>query len=121
MRTRITIDPNIRVRGNGTFAGFEDVQGVPVVGGEVEVWEPESRVVGSGRVTAIDHDRGLVYLAVEWSSLRQEPEVATLGAVAGRVTIGTVRVRMATGEVVEVMETETRGDEPGVMPELADV
>jgi hypothetical protein len=72
--TRIAIDPNIRVRGNGTYAGFEDVTGPIKPGDEVEVYEPESGLVGQARVTEIDAARELVYLSVEWSSLTDEAE-----------------------------------------------
>ena len=77
MRTRIAIDPNVRVRGNGTYAGFEDVEGLPVVGGPVEVWEPESGVRGSGLIREIDRNRRLIYLDVDWASLTlRAPETA---------------------------------------------
>jgi hypothetical protein len=71
-RTRIAIDPNVRVRGNGTYAGFEDVDGAITLNEQVEVYEPESGLTGSGRVTDIDADRELVFLSVEWSSLAEE-------------------------------------------------
>ncbi len=72
-RIRITIDPNVRVRGNGTYAGFEDVQGTLAslqVGDAVEVFEPENDLTGEGQVTKIDLARRLVYVSVEWSTLR---------------------------------------------------
>jgi hypothetical protein len=71
-RTRVVIDPNVRVRGNGTYAGFEDVTGPITLHEPVEVYEPESRLVGQGQVTDIDADRELVYLSVDWSSLTEE-------------------------------------------------
>ena len=70
-RTRITIDPNVRVRGNDTYAGFEDVDGPIAVGEAVEVHENESGLTGQGKVTEIDADRQLVYLSVDWSSLAE--------------------------------------------------
>ena len=73
MRTRIAIDPNVRVRQNETYAGFEDVDGLLQIGTTVEVWEPESGIAGHGRITEIDWDRALVYLSVEWASLRESP------------------------------------------------
>lgn len=73
--TRVAIDPNIRVRGNGTYAGFEDVTGPIAVGEEVEVYEPEGGLVGTGRVTEIDGSRELVYLSVDWASLTDEASV----------------------------------------------
>jgi hypothetical protein len=83
-RTRVTIDPNIRVRGNGTYAGFEDVTGPIAVGEAVEVYEPESGLTGEGSVTEIDADRQLIYLSVNWPSLTEEAEHQTptpMGAV----------------------------------------
>ena len=70
MITRIEIDPNIRVRGNGTFAGFEEVDGPLGVGLPVEVYEPEADIIGTGRITEIDVEKRLVYLSVDWASLR---------------------------------------------------
>lgn len=67
--TRIAIDPNVRVRGNGTYAGFEDVDGPIAIEESVEVYEPESGLTGKGKVTEIDAERKLVYLSVDWSSL----------------------------------------------------
>lgn len=74
MKTRIAIDPNIRVRGNGTYAGFEDADGPLVVGDIVEVFEPESGLAGQGNVADVDNERELVYLSVEWASLKPRPE-----------------------------------------------
>lgn len=72
MTTRVEIDPNVRVRGNGTYAGFESVIGDLVVGGIVEVFEAESGLHGRGRITDIDVQRRLVYLTVDWASLTDE-------------------------------------------------
>lgn len=72
-RTRIEIDPNVRVRGNGTYAGFEDVTGDLVMGDGVEVFESESGLHGTARITEIDVQRQLVYLSLEWSQLTDEP------------------------------------------------
>jgi hypothetical protein len=76
MLTMIEIDLNVRVRGNGTYAGFEDVTGSLSVGEQVEVFESESSLVGVGRVTEIDPVRQLVYLSVDWASLRPGVPVA---------------------------------------------
>lgn len=70
-RTRVEIDLNVRVRGNDTFVGFEDVHGPITVGEAVEVYESESGVSGEGKVTEIDGERELVYLSVDWSSLSE--------------------------------------------------
>ena len=71
-RTRVEIDLNVRVRGNDTFVGFGDVSGPIAVGESVEVFESESGVSGEGKVTEIDGDRELVYLSVDWSSLKED-------------------------------------------------
>lgn len=71
-QTRVAIDPNVRVRGNGTYAGFEDVDGAISLNEGVVVYEPESGLTGQGRVTDIDADRELIYLSVDWSSLVEE-------------------------------------------------
>jgi hypothetical protein len=83
---RIEIDPNVRVRGNKTFAGFEDVQehgqltrtrlrDVPVTAGEaVLAWEPEDNIVTDAVVVDVDEEKRLVYLAVEWGRWREAGE-----------------------------------------------
>lgn len=76
MITRIEIDPNVRVRGNGTRAGFEDVSGPLAVNMKVEVYEPESELVGPARVTEIDTLKQLVFLSVEWAKLEVRPGAA---------------------------------------------
>ncbi|SDR76376.1 hypothetical protein SAMN04488570_0305 [Nocardioides scoriae] len=74
MTANVTIDLNVRVRGNQTFTGLEDVQGPIYVGGTVRVIEPESGVAGYAVVTEIDTDSELVYLAVEWATLAAESD-----------------------------------------------
>jgi hypothetical protein len=76
MSARVQIDPNVRVRGNGTYVGFEDLHGVITQGQEVAVYEQESGLNGRGRVTEIDIVRRLVYLAIDWPSLRYEDDSA---------------------------------------------
>jgi len=68
--TRVMIDLNVRVHGNATYVGFEDVDGPIAVGDEVVVFEPESGLEGSGRIVEIDADNELVYLSVDWAGLR---------------------------------------------------
>lgn len=70
MITRVQIDPNIRVENNWTFAGEEDVLGPIIEGADVEVFEPEADLVGVGRIERYDPEYGLVYLSVDWPSIR---------------------------------------------------
>ena len=73
MTTEILIDPNVRVAGNETFSGFEDVVGdLPSEGAHVRVREPESNIVGQGVVTRVDEGDRLIYLAIDWSKLAPE-------------------------------------------------
>lgn len=80
MSVEIIIDLNVRVEGDRTYAGFEDVLGgfvedlVP--GGPVMVVEEESDLVGPATVERIDFARQLIYLNVAWSSLAPRPAVA---------------------------------------------
>lgn len=73
MITQIEIDPNVRLGGTRTFAGFEHVRGADgfklSVGETVEVIETESHLSGEGTVESIDVERRLVYLSVEWATL----------------------------------------------------
>lgn len=88
---RVEIDLNNRVRGNWTVAGLEDAD-VPVrVGDDVEVFEPESGVVGTGRVEDIDSDKRLLYLSVDWSTLREGCGVCGLPRAAHRRIVNTLR------------------------------
>lgn len=69
MTARVLIDPNVRVRGNQTYAGIEDVEGDVTVGSRVEVYESESGLTGLAVVTEVDYGRGLVYFKVDWETL----------------------------------------------------
>jgi hypothetical protein len=73
MRARIEIDPNVRVRGNQTYTGFEDVQGARsvCVGDMVLAWEREDDIVTDAHVVDVDEERRLVYLAVDWHGWRK--------------------------------------------------
>lgn len=72
MKAKVRIDLNVRVRGNGTFAGFEDLlEGSLGVGEEVIVVEDESGVSGPARVSEIDLNSQLIYLDVEWAELKR--------------------------------------------------
>lgn len=86
---RIVIDPNVRVRGHGTYAGFEDIQvgrnfglsrmeragGMLVPGQRVLAVETEDQIVTDAIVTEVDHERRLVYLLVDWRWFRDDPEL----------------------------------------------
>lgn len=88
MTVRITIDPNVRVRGNQTYAGFEDVQeagnlgvsrmsradGPLAAGDKVLAVEAEDGIVTDATVVDVDHERQLVFLAVDWRGWRDDPE-----------------------------------------------
>lgn len=87
--TRVEIDLNVRVRGNWTFTGLEDADGPVEVGDIVQVFEPESGLEGHGRVEEVDEARQLIYLSVDWASVR-EPDDGALspkGAAAFRIFI----------------------------------
>jgi hypothetical protein len=71
--TEIMIDPNVRVAGNLTFSGFEDVRGeMPALGDYVVVREPEANLVTVGEVRRIDDHDELIYLAIDWKTLVPE-------------------------------------------------
>lgn len=73
-KTRVEIDPNIRVRGNQTRTGLKHVHGPIAVGFEVTVYESESGIEGVGTITDINHAKRLVWLAVDWASLQPKEE-----------------------------------------------
>jgi hypothetical protein len=77
MSVEIVIDLNVRVEGDRTFAGFEDVLGGFVddllPGVPVMVVEEESDLVGIATVERVDVVRQLIYLNVDWSSLVPRP------------------------------------------------
>lgn len=86
MTVRIVIDPNVRVRGNKTYSGFEDIQaagqltrtrscradGLIAVGDKVLALEEEDRIVADAEVVDIDEERQVVYLAVNWGGWRDD-------------------------------------------------
>lgn len=91
MTPRITIDPNVRVDHNRTYAGFEDVEGGETVnlGMTVEVVEPEANLVGRATVTDVDAERELIYLEVDWPSLKvPSAEGLKIKAKGQDVTVG---------------------------------
>lgn len=68
--TQILIDPNVRVEGNETFAGFEDVRGsLPSEGEQIIAIVEDTDVVGLAHVTRVSPEDRLIYLAVEWDRL----------------------------------------------------
>jgi hypothetical protein len=73
----IIIDPNLRIEGNRTFAEFNDVMGGFIndiqPGDRVIVVEEETDVIGDATVYAIDHEKELIELTVDWPSLQQRP------------------------------------------------
>lgn len=74
IRTRVEIDPNVRTRHGSTFTGVRYVDGPVAIGDKVTVFESEADIEGWGTVTEIDKDKGLVYLRVDWASLRDREE-----------------------------------------------
>lgn len=76
--TRIAIDLNVRVRGNLTYSGYEDIEGDLPLDGVVEVYEPETGVSGPGRVVEVDEESRLVYLEVDWTRLKLQPTLDLL-------------------------------------------
>lgn len=68
--TTVNIDPNVRVRGNQTFAGFEDADASVRPYEWVDVVEPESGARGAAMVTEVDEDKRLIYLSVIWVGFR---------------------------------------------------
>lgn len=73
MKTRVLINPNLRLDGYLTVADLdEDVFGeVPVSGPcEVEVFEPVSGLTGHGYVASVDVVERTVTVSVDWNSLK---------------------------------------------------
>jgi hypothetical protein len=79
MSIEIVIDPNVRTSRNRTYAGFEDVRGGFIDdllnGDAVTVVEEESDVIGEAFVDEINEQKQLIYLNVQWSTLRPRPQV----------------------------------------------
>ena len=89
---RVRIDPNVRVRGNRTLVGFDDVEGFDAatlhIGEAVTVYEPEAGLRGFGSVIEIDPDKRLVILGVDWPSLRPEDAWAEWDAKLAEMRAG---------------------------------
>ncbi|MGV9710872.1 hypothetical protein ACWDTI_09430 [Gordonia sp. NPDC003424] len=90
MTTQVAIDPNVRVAGNETFSGFEDIRGPrPAEGDRVIVTVEETDVVGFATVTRVDDSDQLIYLAVNWSELAPAERLSP-GDLVERVQSGIV-------------------------------
>lgn len=70
---RVRIDLNVRLGRYGTYAGFEDVEGVEPAQmkrwDRVRVFEGESGLEGPAAVERVDTERQIVYLQVDWPLL----------------------------------------------------
>jgi hypothetical protein len=73
---RVTVDLNVRVRGNQAYSTVEDADGPVAVGDKVLAVEQETGVWADATVTEVDGARGLVYLAVDWGSFRDDPDTS---------------------------------------------
>jgi len=77
---RISIDPNVRVSGNITFSGFEDMRDPdghptglwPVTGQYLVAFEEEAGLQGPAKVVHVEHDKRLVYLKVPWAKFGRD-------------------------------------------------
>jgi hypothetical protein len=115
-RARVAVDLNIHVRGDQTYAGLGDVTGSPLAGDTVEVYEPSSGLAGDGVITEIDEDNGLVYLAVNQSSLAVIPSRrGLLPDVALRVAVDLVWYDHPRGLVARVRGLYAKHDPVAVV------
>lgn len=73
-RPAVRIDPNIRVCGGQTIAEPGDISGEVVLGCPVWVYEPEAGVIGEGVAVSFDEDKQLLFIDVDWPSLRPFPD-----------------------------------------------
>ena len=78
-RVCIVIDPNVRARGNQTYARFDDVEmphsaGDLRIGMKVFAVETESNMGTDATVADIDPNYEFIYLAVEWRGWRDAGE-----------------------------------------------
>lgn len=83
---RFKIDLNVRVAGHLSYAGLEDLvpEGSAVsLGEQILAWEPGSGMVADAVVHAIDEDTQIVYLDVDWQSLRSWPFASDVLKYAG--------------------------------------
>lgn len=68
---RVPIDLNRRARG-GLSPARVTASRLFHLGEQVQVYEPEDEVVADGVVAEIDHERSTIYVAVDWSTLRDD-------------------------------------------------
>lgn len=74
MTVIVDIDPNVRVRHNWTYASFGDIHGGAAhVDDIVHVHVEETDLHGVGRIVDVDWDKKLIYLEVDWASIRPGP------------------------------------------------
>lgn len=67
----LEIDPNVRVRGNQTFVGYEDCSDVPAEGEVVRVFQPDYRIETTATVSEVSRDSQLIYLRVDWNAFER--------------------------------------------------
>ena len=114
--TRIAIDPNVRVRGGLTYSGYEDVDGELPLDGQVEVYEPEGDLLGMGRVVDVDEKARLVYVEVEWSTLRPRlgPLSTNVRLLSGRGWVAILDANVHNEAVAPSVEARTIATRPGL-------
>ncbi|OZC84491.1 hypothetical protein CH282_15250 [Rhodococcus sp. 06-418-1B] len=87
MSATLAIDPNVRVEANETYAGFEDLLDGSMAdlspGAHVVVREPESNLVGDGTVSSVDYLRQLIYISIDWKTLRLDSSRTLCGVSYG--------------------------------------
>jgi len=71
---RIAVDLNVRVRGNQTYSSLDDANGMVAVGDKVLAVEVESGIMADATVTDVSEEHRFVFLDVDWSSFRDDPE-----------------------------------------------
>lgn len=69
---RIEIDPNVRLADNSTYAPLTALAGGGPLepGQDVIVFESEAGIEGTGKIRSVDTDLAMIYLDVDWASLR---------------------------------------------------
>jgi hypothetical protein len=78
----IVIDPNVRVRGDRAFSGYEDIKpgsatftrlpdGLVRVGDKVLAVESEDRICTEAEVIGLNREHRLIYLKADWHGWRE--------------------------------------------------